>query len=213
MTSESLGKSKSKGQVSATAESEAAQEEPTDTTEENSSVPSQEEIFEVLSNRRRRYVLAYLKTESNQTEVSTLATQVSAAENDVPVDQLEASQRKSTYVGLRQTHLPKMEEYNIIEYDSRRGEVELTDEAKHARMYLEYIPENDIPWSHHYLGISILMGLITTLAVVGVFPFTSLDGMAIAIITFTIVGFSAVVNIFYNRRNRIENVVEFERER
>lgn len=208
MLAKSLSKPKKRSKE--TSSTESGSEESEDGRGEKP--PDREEIFEVLSNKRRRYVLAYLRSHDGEADVPTLATQVSAAENDIPVDQLDSAQRKSTYVGLRQTHLPKMEEYNLIEYDPRRGEVRLTEQAAQAQMYLEYVPENDIPWSHHYLGISILMGLITLLTVWGVFPFAGLGGTAIAVITWSVVGFSAVVHAYYNRRNRLDDITDFERE-
>lgn len=189
----------------------------TDTHENGSSPPtavpgsketgelSRDELFEVLGNRRRQYVLQSLKREADgEIDFSELVTRVAAQENDVPVEQVDSDERKSVYVGLRQTHLPKMDEYNMIEYDRDRGRVELDDAAERAQMYLEYVPENDIPWAHHYLGLSAIMGVIVALTWQGIYPFANLQGMAIAVITVAVLGTSAVVHSIHTRRNRLD---------
>ena len=179
--------------------------------EQEQSKPRREEIFEVLSNERRRYVLGYLKQhESGSVDLGTLVTNVAALENDVPVEQLDSSDRKSVYVGLRQTHLPKMDEYNLVDYDSQRGKVELTEGAEQAQMYLEYVPEHDIPWAYHYVGLSALMGLIVGLVWIGMYPFGNLSGIAVAIITIGIVGLSAAVHTVSMYRNKLEHAYDFE---
>lgn len=173
----------------------------------------QEKIFEVLSNERRRYALAYLKQrEDGSADLSTLATQVAAVENDVPADHVASGDRKSVYVGLRQTHLPKMDQYDIVEYDRDRGVVELTDTAEQAHTYMEYVPEQDIPWSYHYFGLSALLAAITVLAWRGVGPFGELGGLAIAALTVAAIGISALVHTVYTSRHRLDRTIEFENE-
>ena len=173
--------------------------------EGNDSELSRDELFEVLGNRRRQYVLASLKhSENGEIDFSELVTRVAALENEVPADHVESDERKSVYVGLRQTHLPKMDEYNLVEYDRDRGTVTLDNAAEKAQMYLEYVPENDIPWAHYYLGLSSIIGIITALTWQGVFPFANLQGIAIAVITVVVFGVSAVVHSIYTRRNRLD---------
>lgn len=163
-----------------------------------------DELFEVLGNRRRQYVLHSLeRDEDDEVDFSELVTRVAALENDVPVKQVDYDERKSVYVGLRQTHLPKMDEYNLIEYDRDRGTVELDEAAEEARMYLEYVPKNDIPWAYHYLGVSAVMSIIIGLTWQGIFPFEQLHGMAVAVIAVAVLGLSSVVHSIYTRRNRI----------
>lgn len=201
--------------------SKAKVDEPTSEPEEPSlavdsgadedSSPGQEEIFEVLSNERRRYVLGYLKQHENgAVDLGTLVNHVTALENGISLDEVESDARKSVYVGLRQTHLPKMDEYGLLDYDADRGTVELTDAAEQASMYLEYVPEHDIPWCHHYLGLSGLLGTIAMLAWFDVYPFTGLDGMAIAILAITVLALSAVVHTIYTYRHKLGRRIEFE---
>lgn len=173
--------------------------------------PGREQIFEILSNERRRYILAYLQQRGDGTaDIGELASHVTAMENEISIDEITSSQRKSVYVGLRQSHLPKMDAYNLLEYDADRGTVELTDAAEEAKMYLEYVPKHDIPWAVHYLGITALLAGILVLNVFEAYPFDGLDGTMIAALTLLVVGVSAGVHALYTRKNKLEDIYEFD---
>ncbi len=102
-------------------------------TESNGSVPgdvSRDDVFEVLSNRRRRYTLQYLGQQPNRTaDLSAVAEQVAAWEAGVDLDAVEYGDRKSVRVSLHQHHAPKMAEVGVLDYDEGRGTLALTDAA------------------------------------------------------------------------------------
>ncbi len=165
---------------------------------------TREDIFEVLSNERRQQVLNYMKQrEGESVQLRELVDQVAAWENDTSIEQLDSSDRKCVYTALRQSHLPKLDEYEIVEYDPMRGEVELTEAAREVQMYLEYVPRHDIPWSHYYLGLSGVAGLLTLLTWAGVGPFAGLGGLALAGILVVLLATSAVVHTYQSRQNRL----------
>jgi hypothetical protein len=176
-----------------------------------SETPEKEQIFETLSNERRRYVLAYLQQyDDGSVDLGELVSQVAAMENGLSVEKISSDQRKSVYVGLRQTHLPKMDAYNLIEYDADRGEIEPTEATENAKMYLEFVPEHDIPWAVHYAGLSLLLGSILALTWINVYPFSDLGGMVIAGLAVIVVAISAGVHGLYTYRHNLENVYDFE---
>lgn len=182
-------------------------------TDDSETLPDQEEIFEVLSNERRRYVLAYLKQHENgEVDFGTLVTNVAALENDTSVEQVTSSDRKSVYVGLRQSHLPKMDDYGLVEYDSDRGTIELTEAAEHARMYLEYVPENDIPWCYHYLGLSALFGVMAALRWFELPLFGEVGWIVLALLAPIVFGISAVVHTVYMHRRKLGRSIDVESE-
>ncbi|WP_226005359.1 DUF7344 domain-containing protein [Natrinema salinisoli] len=165
---------------------------------------TRDEIFTMLSNRRRRWVLHYLKrTDEERVELRTLVDSVSSWEYDVPADELPWKKRKRVYTALRQSHLPKLADVGAIEYDQTRGVVELTDEAAELQMYLEYVPADDIPWSQVYLGLAGIGVVLTVLARYAIFPFTELGGTALAAIFVAMFGVTALVHTSYAHRNRI----------
>ncbi len=97
-----------------------AETEPTGSTE-----LSLDEMFEILKNERRRFVLQYLQ-ETTETELAELADHVTAIENDTDIESITSAQRKRVYVGLYQFHLPKMAKMGVIEFDQDRGIISLT---------------------------------------------------------------------------------------
>jgi len=87
------------------------------------------ELFALLADARRRYLLYRLREES-RCRLSTLARDIVAHETDtlgaVPPDRIRA-----VYLDLHQTHLPKLDAAGVVDYSDRLGEVVLvrTDEA------------------------------------------------------------------------------------
>lgn len=205
MGTKALGTGPEPSQVSETKETEAEVEVEAGGTEG----PDREEIFEVLSNQRRRHVLHYLEGhDGSAVELSELVDHVAAWENDTTVDRIDSSQRKRVYTALRQTHLPKLADCGIIEYDRRRGDLEITDNARQAQLYLEYVPGNDIPWCYHYLGLTAVLTGIVALAWLSVFPFAGLSGMTVAGIAVAAFGVSAVCHTLHTRRNSFDTGAE-----
>ncbi|MXV60833.1 hypothetical protein GS429_01850 [Natronorubrum sp. JWXQ-INN-674] len=165
---------------------------------------TRDEIFTVLSNRRRRWVLHFLKQRDGQrVDLRTLVDTVSAWEYDTSPEDLPWKKRKRIYTALRQSHLPKLADAGVIEYDRNRGEVVLTEDARTVRMYLEYVPENDIPWSQCYLALSGIGVTITALTWYSVYPFADLSGLALATILVAMFTASAVAHTYYTRHNRL----------
>ncbi|WP_418280285.1 DUF7344 domain-containing protein [Halorubrum sp. DTA98] len=116
---------------------------------------SQDIAFDLLSNARRRFVLRQLQEESDPVELGDLAGALAAKENGVPVDELTAQQRKRTYVSLYQTHIPKMVEAGVIEYDRDAGTVSSTDHVDELASYFYSTPEMP-PWALAYGAVAVL---------------------------------------------------------
>lgn len=171
--------------------------------EPGSSLP-RDEVFEVLSNDRRRCALHYLKQhDGRRVELRELVDHVTAWENDTSTAEIDSTERKRVYTALRQNHLPKLEEAGIIEYEHMRGEVELTDHAREVELYLEFVPHNDIPWSEYYLGLSAVGAALIAAVWFRVFPFAELSGLGLAVILVALFAVSAAVHTYDAAQNRI----------
>lgn len=83
-------------------------------------------VHEVLSNGRRQLVLDLLMMESPR-KLSTLAEEIAAAETGI--DPPPRKKRQSAYTTLHQTHLPKLDDLDIVEYDDREKVVSLGPRA------------------------------------------------------------------------------------
>lgn len=109
-----------------------------------------DEVFEILSNHRRRMVLYYLRKQGDAATVKELAEEIAAMENDVAVEDVTSEQRKRVYVSLYQTHLPMMADLNVIEYDKDAGTVNLATQTTSIDRYLTSNTETTYPWTAHY---------------------------------------------------------------
>jgi DNA-binding transcriptional ArsR family regulator len=123
---------------------------------------SQDTIFSVLSNERRRRVLSCLRDEPEGSNIRDLSRQIAAWENDVPVEEVTYKQRKRVYTSLHQTHLPKLSDARIVEYDRDRGTVALTEHASTLDDFLTASDTSSVPWPGVYLVVA-AGGLVATL--------------------------------------------------
>jgi hypothetical protein len=99
-----------------------------------------DQVFGILKNKRRRYVLKYLSTAEDVITLSELAEQIAAWECDKEVSQITSQERKRVYVGLYQCHLPKMADVRAISYNKQRGKIE---RGQHFELFERYLPRED----------------------------------------------------------------------
>jgi DNA-binding transcriptional ArsR family regulator len=118
---------------------------------------SEDVIFDIVSNRRRRFVLRHLHNEQNPAQLTDIATELAAAESDTTPEQVDKQARKRAYVSLYQTHIPRLAEAEIVEYDEETGEVFLTDSAEEVLHYIRRGQSGDV-WPRVYLALA-LVGL------------------------------------------------------
>ncbi len=119
---------------------------------------TRDEVFDLLSNHRRRYALHVAKQTDGDSELSDIAEQVAAWENGKPQSEITSSERHRVYTSMQQTHLPAMDRAGVIEYDN--GTVTLTEQAADLDVYMDVVPEDSIPWGQYYLGLAVLSGAI-----------------------------------------------------
>lgn len=91
---------------------------------------SEDVIFDIMSNRRRRFVLTYLREQGGSVPLGKIASALAAAESDTSPEQVDRQARKRAYVSLYQTHIPRLTEERIVEYDEETGEVTLLTPAE-----------------------------------------------------------------------------------
>lgn len=133
---------------------------------------SDDDIFEVLYNRRRRDVIRYLREQGGASTVSDLAEHIAAKENDITVQQLSSYERKRVYVGLYQNHLPMMDKTGVVEYDDNRGTVRLRETVKQLEPYLGDVGATDR--SRAVIGSAALLAAVVLLGVLDVGTFAAM---------------------------------------
>jgi hypothetical protein len=97
---------------------------------------SKDELFHLLQNQRRRRVLLYLQSTDSEVNMRDVAEQVAAWENDTTVEALSSDERQRVYIALYQSHLPKLDDANVLSYNQQRGIVERTPLADQLDTYL-----------------------------------------------------------------------------
>ena len=160
---------------------------------------SKGEIFEVLQNKRRRFVLQYLRRNGGPVELGDLATQVASWEYETPCDDISQKQRKRVYTTLQQTHLPKMKEAGIVAYDSDRGVIGTTPQTEDLTVYLEIVPGSEFPWREYYLSVGAVSLAVFATLWVGIYPFTAISTLVWATLFAVVLTVSAAYHTFLGR--------------
>ncbi|MFP8953659.1 hypothetical protein ACLI4Z_11895 [Natrialbaceae archaeon A-arb3/5] len=183
-------------------EGESAEEDDRPDTEE---ILSEDEIFHLLQNGRRRGVLRYLRDTDGPVRMRDVAEQVAAWEHETTVEELTSTQRQRVYIPLYQSHLSKLDKAGVIDYQKNRGIVERkpladqVDQYLHIDMEPESSDEQDAtttPRHDYYIGAAAIC-YVALLGAVLELPFTSiLSGIglsALILLVFTLVTISQFV--------------------
>ncbi len=157
--------------------------------------------FEILTNARRRYTLSYLRSQSGAVSIGELAEVVAAWENETSVELVSSKERKSVYTSLYQTHLPKMADAGVIDYDRQRGNVQLSDRANELDDYL-YPATESSNWSTYYLGLALVGGAVVICRLIGMYPLTEVPILVYAGLLLGSFVLLSAVNLELVRRNR-----------
>ncbi|ODR80177.1 hypothetical protein BG842_02765 [Haladaptatus sp. W1] len=90
------------------------------------------EVYHLLGNRRRLLVIGYLSLFDTGAiiEVRHIARVVRSIETGIPPRQIDTKKYESAYNSLIQTHLSKLEDGGLIEYDERSKEIVATQQLK-----------------------------------------------------------------------------------
>lgn len=169
--------------------------------ESNGSGVARQQIFDLLSNRRRRYAIHYCKRVGGPVSLSDLAEHVAAWEHGKTVDELTSAERKKVYTALQQIHLPTLERANVVEFEDHT--VELTAKADQLDVYLDIVPADSIPWGVYYLGLAVLGFTVLAGVWVDFVPTGTVPELGWAALVLGVIAASAVVHVVTSRRYRL----------
>lgn len=164
---------------------------------------SNDDIYDQLANRRRRYALHYLKQTGEPVAVRELAEQVAAWENATAIDDLDSQERKRVYISLYQSHLSSMDEAGLITYDDEASTVKLADPLAGTDVYMEVVPKRDLPWDLYYLGLSAANGVLLALAYLDVRPFAQVPELGWGLVVLLSFALSAFAQLIERRRMQL----------
>lgn len=139
---------------------------------------SKSDIHDVLRNSRRRRIMERLETAGRTVTVRELAEHIAETEsNQSPPPK---NIRQSAYVSLHQTHLPKLDDLGIVDYDSTRKEICLTKRATDVQAYMDIGRENRHDWSQFYFGVGALALLTSVGHAIGIPVLTEVSERGVA---------------------------------
>ncbi|UWG46460.1 putative trancriptional regulator, ArsR family [Halanaeroarchaeum sp. HSR-CO] len=165
--------------------------------------PSEDDLFEILSNRRRRYVVHALEQADEPMQIGEVAERVAAWEYDVDESELSYDERKRVYTALQQSHLPKMDDIGIVEYDKNRGTIEPQPGLAEVDVYIDVVSGREIPWSQYYLGLAGLALALVAAVGAGLWPLEAIPEIGwMAAITVSF-GVSAAIHAYFDRTSRL----------
>lgn len=166
--------------------------------ETESSQLSQDVVFDLLSNPRRRFILSYLRQSEGPVDLVDLADEIAAWENDTDVENLTSQQRKRVYVSIYQTHVPKLANAGVVTHDQDSGLVALSSDANQIDRHLQGDEERE-PWQFVYLGIAAFGGLLYLAILLEVPFFALIPEAAAGVLVVLLFGIAATTHFVYER--------------
>ncbi|TKX70087.1 hypothetical protein [Halorubrum sp. SP9] len=165
---------------------------------------SEDELFDVLANQRRRFAVHLLKREEKERfEIGDMAEQIAAWENGIDTAEITGNERKRVYTALQQSHLPKMDDAGVVEFNKDRGIVEPTEAIQNVDLYMDVVEGKEIPWSTYYLGLSGVATALTGAVALDAWPFVLLPDMAWTVAIVVAFAFSAITHKYYTAEMKV----------
>ena len=96
-----------------------------------------DELFDALSNSRRRFTLQHLQTAETPLPVGELATELQSWESNQTVSAGGGADQDTIEISLLHSHLPKMAEAGLVSYDATRQMVALGDRTEEVQSHLQ----------------------------------------------------------------------------
>jgi len=165
---------------------------------------SEDELFDVLANQRRRFAVHLLKREEDDSiAIGDMAEQIAAWENGSELTEITGTERKRVYTALQQSHLPKMDDAGVVEFNKDRGVIEPTPALQNVDLYMDVVEGKEIPWSTYYLGLSGVAAALTGAVWLGAWPFVLLPDMAWTVAIVVAFAFSAMAHKYYTAEMKV----------
>ena len=118
---------------------------------------TQDTVYDLLSNKRRRFVISKLRRVDGAVSVNELSEAVAAWENGVEPEELTDKQIKRVYVSLYQIHIPKLEGAGVGAYERGAGQGGLTPAVSRGDSCVAGQgggEETEVPWPLVYAAVA-----------------------------------------------------------
>nr|WP_303648663.1 hypothetical protein [Haloarchaeobius litoreus] len=151
-----------------------------------------------MSNQRRRLVLKELRRNGGNSTLRELSESIAAEETGESPPPRNI--RDSVYASLHQTHLPKLDGLDIVEYDSNTKSVSLTDLADELVPYTTVMSTTGLPWYQHYLVLGLAAMATVIAADLGVPLLADVGPVGVALVFSAAMVVSLLVQLYTGTR-------------
>lgn len=123
-------------------------------------------VYEILANPRRRGTIQHLTETAGGRVMSLRDLSAAIATEETGQSPPPSACRESVYNSLHQTHLPKLEELGVVEYDRETRAVRIRNSARAVERYMQKSALPGLRWEEYYrgLGIAALVTVVAALA-------------------------------------------------
>ncbi|WP_336023150.1 DUF7344 domain-containing protein [Halobellus salinisoli] len=124
---------------------------------------SETDIHDLLRNDRRRQTIKCLQSQGREVMLRDLAEEI--AERETGESPAPRNIRDSVYISLHQSHLPKLDDARVVDYDRDRKTIALREHARTVDVYMEVVTKYGMTWASLYrtLGVSSLFLVVLAL--------------------------------------------------
>jgi len=123
------------------------------------------QIHGILANERRRAVIERLDASPGTVTVRDLSTAIAAAETGKSPP--PARVRESVYTSLHQTHLPKLHDIGVVDYDRDRSLVHLRPAVREIDRHMDVLNGLGVTWGEYYRSLGVFGLVLVTASLVG----------------------------------------------
>lgn len=132
---------------------------------------AQTDVHMLLQNERRQQLLEIL---ARRDGLSPRELSEIIAERESNQDPPPRNVRHSVYVALQQSHIPKLVDYDVVEYDEGVDRVQLGTHAADVFAYLPGGTKSGLTWSEYYTILSVssvltILGAVLDAPIIGQF--------------------------------------------
>ncbi|NGM70741.1 hypothetical protein G6M89_17300 [Natronolimnobius sp. AArcel1] len=155
----------------------------------NTNTIPEEQIYEILANRRRRETIRELMYSSEAAPMSLHQLSKEVAARETGETPPPSKLRESVYNSLHQTHLPKLHELGIVQYDRDSRTVQLHERAHDVDQYMAVEAGYGITWSEVYRTLGVLSLTVLLAALLEAPAVSAVDPLlwsAVFLVAFTI---------------------------
>lgn len=120
---------------------------------------SEGDIYEILSNSRRRETLRHL-TATRDCSITLRELSAGIAATETGQSPPPSAARESVRSSLHQTHLPKLTELGVVNYDRDARTVTLCDHARDVDHYMTVVTPYGLTWAELYQSLGVVSLLL-----------------------------------------------------